>query len=119
MTMGTEALSLFINFLTLAVQQVLTLDDNKDGKVSIAEVFEAVYKIVPKLPAMYNNLPEIRKEIKDLTTEEFNALVIKFQKEFDLPGVERDKLEAIIKKSVNIIAANYNYYRDMKALLAA
>jgi hypothetical protein len=117
--MGTEALKLFINFLTLAVQQVLTLDDNKDGKVSYAEVFEAIYNIVPKLPAMYNNLPQVKKEIKDLTPEEINELVIAFQQEFDLPGVERDKLEAIIKKSVNIIAANYNYYRDMKAMLAA
>lgn len=117
--MGTEALKLFINFLTLAVQQVLTLDDNKDGKVSIAEAFEAIYKIAPKLPGIYNDLPQVRKEIKDLTPEEINELVIAFQKEFDLPGVERDKLEAIIKKSVSIIAANYNYYRDMKALLAA
>lgn len=117
--MGTESIKIFIKFLILSTQELLSLDDNKDGKVSIAEAFEVIYALAPKLPGVYNNLPEVTKEIKDLSAEEIDELVLWFQQEFDLPGLEREKLVAIIKKSVSFLAAAYNYYRDMKALLSA
>lgn len=116
--MGTTHLKKFLSLLILSAQKLITLDQDGNKKISLAETFDTVYSIVPKLPGVYDDLPEIKEEIKDLTREEVNELVDWFIKEFDLPGTERDKIEAIIEKSVSLAAHIYNYARDMRSLLA-
>ena len=115
--MGIEHLKTLISFLLLTVQELATLDDDGNKKISISEAFEAIYKLAPKLPGIYANMPDVKGEIKDVSPEEFKELVDYVVEKFDLPGAN-DRIELIIKKSIGYIAYTYNFYRDIKGLTA-
>jgi len=114
---GTDSLKSLILFLTLAVQKGSTIDTNGDRKVSFMEAISLITTLGFKIPMVANSFPHIHEEWKDLTPEEMDELVKWFATEFDLPMLEHAKLEAVIKKSIQILLTNYNYYREMRAIL--
>lgn len=118
-TVGTDNLKSLIQFLTLCVIEVSTIDADKNKKISLAEMISAITSIGFKIPGLMGSIPHIKEEWKDLTADELKALAEWFAEQFDLPGLETGKLELLIKKSVTILVTNYNYYRDIKAILAA
>lgn len=116
--LGTAHLKSLIKDLIKCVQQTATVDANQNGKISLIEALSVMASFGFKIPAIYNAIPEVKAEWKDLTPEELEELVVWFTEEFDLPRVEHGKLEAIIKKSVAIIVDNYNHIQDLKSILS-
>lgn len=113
---GIESLKALLEFTLLSVNKALDIDTNKDKKVSLSEVLSAVTTISFKIPGIFDSLPEVRAEWKDLSREEMDELVKWFADHFDLPA-QHDKAEAIIKKVISMVQYNYKFYQEMKALL--
>lgn len=111
---GTQNLKDLIKFIITSTQTISTIDANQDKKVSFTEALSAITGIGLKIPFLVDSLSEVRDEWKDLSREELDDLVTWFTAEFDLPGLETGKLEAIIKKTAAMVVYNFNYYRDIR-----
>lgn len=116
-TLGTDTLKELIKYVIKCIQKATTIDDDQNKKISIMEVLNVMASLGFKFPAIYNSLPAVKAEWKDLTQAELDDLVIWFAAEFDLPRVEHGKLKLLIKKTVAIIVDNYNHVQDIKTIL--
>ena len=118
MSKGIDHLKSAIKFLIVAAQKIATADSNGDHKISWMESLNIIMSVGWKIPGMIKDFPEIRDEWKDLTPAELDELVKWFQLEFDLPGVEKGKIEQIIKLLAANLARNYTDWKELQALLA-
>ena len=114
---GIESLKTLLKFVILTAQKLSTIDSNKDHKISLMEALIVIPPLALKVSPAFSAIPAAREEWKDLTREEIAELARWFAEEFDLPLLEHSKLEAIIKKTTQIITTNYQYYEDIKAIL--
>lgn len=114
---GTAALKDLIKFIIIGIQKATRLDDNGDGRISLLEGLSLITTLGFKIPGVYNAFPEVVAEWKDLSQEERDEMVAWFAKEFDLPGLEHGKIEALIKESVDIISDNYTHVQRIRAIL--
>ncbi len=115
---GITNLRDLIKLIIIAIQKTTRLDDNKDGRISLIEGLTLITTLGFKIPAAYNAFPEVIAEWKDLTKDELDELVRWFAEEFDLPGLESGRIEALVKEAVAIIVDNYNHVLRIKAILA-
>jgi len=113
---GIESLKSLTEFIILAVQATMDIDANKDRKVSLTEVLTLVTQVGFKIPGVYDKLPEIRAEWKDLSDQEIQELVIWFADRFDLP--KNIKLEEIIRSTAKMLVYNYQYYRQIRGIMS-
>lgn len=113
---GIEALKSLTEFVILSFEATLNVDANQDRKVSFAEALNLVTQIGFKMPGVYDQLPAIKAEWKDLSDQEIQDMVSYFADRFDLP--KNDKLEKIIRITAKMLVSNYLYYRDMRSILA-
>lgn len=116
---GIDKLKGLVSFLCLAVEKISTLDADRNGKISLIEAITLVTSLGFKIPGVYESLPEVKEEWKDLTPAEIEELARHFEEVFDLPKLEHGKVEAIVKKAVNVLVYNANAYKSLKDLLAA
>lgn len=114
---GTAALKDLIKFVIIATQKALTADANGNGKISLVEAFSVMTTIMFKIPGLTKVLPDVIPEWKDLTREEREDLVTWFAQEFDLPGLERGKIEALIEEAVAIILDTDAHIKKIRAIL--
>lgn len=115
---GTEKLKGLIAFICLAVEKISSLDSDGNKKISLIEAITLVTSLGFKIPGVYESLPEIKEEWKDLTPAEIDELARYFEEQFDLPKLEHTKIEALVKKCVAVLVYNANAYRSIKDLLA-
>lgn len=115
MSKGIESLKSLTEFVILAFQATIGIDSNKDRKVSLTEALTVVTQVGFKVPGIYDRLPEIRAEWKDLSDQEIQELVAWFSAHFDLP--QHVKLEEIIRSTAQMLVYNYQYYKKIKAIL--
>lgn len=116
---GIESLKDALKFLFMAIEEIATADSNQNGKIGWLEGLSLVKNVGMKIPRILKQIPDIREEWKDLTQAELDELVRWFTEEFDLPGLEHDRIEKVIKIGARAIVANYNTYRELKAVLVA
>jgi len=116
-SLGIDHLKQLVKFIILAVQKGTTIDEDKNGRISLVEAFSILTSLGFKFPAVYNAFPEAIREWKDLTQEEIDELVQWFSEEFDLPGVEHGRIEALVKECVQAIVDNYNHVQRIKEIL--
>lgn len=116
MTKGITALKSLLEFAILATQKAIDIDTNKDRKISLSEIFTAFSSLAFKVPGLYDQLPEVRAEWRDLDAVEIAELREFFVERFDLPN--NDRLEEIIKKTVSMLVYNMNYIQFMRSAFA-
>lgn len=116
-SMGTENLKTLMKFIFLSLGEVLTIDKNGDGKLSISEGFSILTTLSFRFPEIYEAFPLLKEEWSDLDDAEREDLIQFFENELDLP-MKHDRIEFIIKRTINAISYNYRYFRDMKLLLS-
>lgn len=114
---GISALKDLIKFVIIATQKALTADANGNGKISLPEAFSVMTTIGFKIPGLTRVLPDVIPEWKDLTREERDELVKWFAEEFDLPGLEKGKIEALIEEAVAIILDTDAHIKRIRAIL--
>ena len=115
--LGIESLKSLIKFVIVATQKALTADANNDGKINLVEAFSVMTAIGFKIPGLMKVLPDVIPEWKDLSREERDALVKWFAEEFDLPGLEKGKIEALIEEALAIILDTYAHVQKISSIL--
>lgn len=116
---GIESLKDAIKFLLMSVQEISNADRNSDGKVGWMEGLLLVKNVGLKIPSILKQIPEIRDEWKDLSPAELDELVAWFTDEFDIPGLEHERIEKIIEISAAVLVYNYHKYREIRDLFGA
>ena len=116
---GIEELKKLVKFVITGTEVISNVDSDHDDHVSITEKLSAITAIGVKIPGLVKALAGIKEEWKDLSREELDLLVADFVAEFDLPGLESGKIESIIKRTIQMIVYNFNYYRDIRDIQAA
>ncbi|HZV71654.1 MAG TPA: hypothetical protein VFG10_19015 [Saprospiraceae bacterium] len=116
---GITDLQKLVKFIISGTEIISNVDSDHDDHVSLVEKLSAIGQVGIKIPGLISAMAGIKEEWKDLSREELDLLVADFVAEFDLPGLETGKIEAIIKRTVTMIVYNYNYFRDIKAITAA
>lgn len=116
---GIDALKTLIKFLLVASQKLATADSNQDGKIGWTEGLALIMSVGVKIPGIINQIPEIRTEWKDLSTDEVRQLGAYIANELDLGDADLDKIESIVKRLINGIVDNYILIKDIQALRAA
>ena len=114
---GISSLKDLIKFIIIATQKALNADANKDGKINLVEAFSVMTSIGFKIPGLTKVLPDVIPEWKDMSNEERDEIVTWFAAEFDLPGLERGKIVALIEESVAIILDTDAHVRKIRAIL--
>ena len=114
---GIESLKDLIKFIIIATQKALSADANKDGKINLIEAFSVMTAIGFKIPSLTKVLPNVIPEWKDLTREEMDELVRWFAEEFDLPGLEKGKIEALIEEALAIILDTHAHVKKISDIL--
>jgi len=116
-TLGTNSIKTMLDFVLKVLNQVITLDDNKDGKVGLSEMLSLATTISFSFPQVAKAYPDLKPEVRDLTADELGDLVGWFQTNFDL-DLPSDKVEIVVRKVVNAIYYNYRTYRELRDELA-
>jgi ribosomal protein S13 len=104
-----------LRFVFIAVNKALTIDENKDGNISLSETFSIITTLSFKFPELIKAFPFLKKEGKELSPEEIEELKEFINSDLDLP-LEFDNIEESIKRTVNMLHYNYRYVREMKVL---
>lgn len=112
---GIENLKKVLHFIFLAISKGFGLDANADGKVSFAEILSTFTTLAFKFPEVYEAFPQLKREYNDLNAKEREEL-LQFVLELDLP-TKYDKIEELIKITVNAAAYNYNFVLKVKELI--
>lgn len=108
------AIKSLILFLCLSVQKLTTLDSNGDGKVNIFELLGLITTLGPKVPALYQAIPNLLPELHDITEAELKELHAYFVDQFDISS---DHAEALVEKFIEILHVNYVFYQEVRDIL--
>lgn len=101
-------------FLCLTVQKLTTLDANGDGKVNLFELLGLMTSLGPKVPALYQAIPNLLPELRDITEDEMDEVRDYFIAHFDIPS---DRAEAVVEKCIEILQDNFVHYQELRDLL--
>ena len=112
---GIENLKTLLTLIFLGFDQLFTIDQNQDGKVSWSEALSTFTTLSFKFPSLYNTFPFLKKEWKDLDTAEKDELIRIVNEDLDLP-MKFDNIEEALKISINALAYNFRVVKKLKAL---
>ncbi len=112
-SLGIQNSKDLLGYIFLTIVSALTLDKNKDGKVSVNEAIMGIMPLAMNYSGISTAAPEAIKEARDYTPDEIDELVQYVQDNFDLPD-NLDNVEAIVKRVINGAHYNYHFIRDLK-----
>jgi hypothetical protein len=107
--LGIDNLKPAAQIVGIAVDKIVNIDANKDGKVSTREILGAVGDVAINVIGQNPNLKEAGKEALDLTESEKAELVQVVVKRTNLPTA---KAEAMVERGLAIVLNIFDFIID-------
>lgn len=92
MALSIDKASRLIEAFAKIISQVATLDKDKDGSISIAEIITFVQAFIMEAVAVYGDFSTALQQLRDADGEDRKLLVTTFADKFELPNNDAEVL---------------------------
>jgi len=92
MALSIDKATRLIEAFAKIISQVATLDKDKDGTISIAEIITFVQAFIMEAVAVYGDFSTAVKQLRDANGEDRQLLATAFADKFELPSQEAEVL---------------------------
>jgi len=92
MALSIDKATRLIEAFAKIISQVATLDKDKDGTISIAEIITFVQAFIMEAVAVYGDFSTAVKQLRDANGEDRKLLATAFADKFELPSQEAEVL---------------------------